>query len=302
MFSKTSPEFNVPLVVFRELNLKFGLRRKFMDYTKIKLIVSDMDGTLLNSKHEVSRRFFDAFQKLKEQGIKFAVASGRQYYSLRERMEPVKDEMIYIAENGAIVMEKEEEKHLVPMDLKIVHQIVKEVREIGGKYLILCGRKQAYIESEAPEFMVPFLNHYEKYKVVEDLLKVNDDIILKVTICDPEGAEKHSLPHVEHFKEDLQVKLSGEIWIDFNDKEAQKGNALKALQEILGISKEETMVFGDYLNDLELFEHAAIGYAVENAHPDVKKAAAHTTKSNDNFGVEVVLENLLEKAAVASEK
>lgn len=273
-----------------------------MDYSKIKLIVSDMDGTLLNSKHEVSRRFFNAFEKLKQQDIKFAVASGRQYYSLRERMEPVKDDMIYIAENGAIVMRKEEEKHLVPMDMSTVHQIVKEVREIGEKYLILCGRKQAYIESEAPEFMEPFLNHYEKYKVVDDLLQVEDDVILKVTICDLDGAEKNSMPHVEHFKNDLQVKLSGEIWIDFNDKQAQKGNALKALQEILGISKEETMAFGDYLNDIELFEHAAIGYAVENAHPDVKKAAAHATKSNDDFGVELILEELLKKIPEASEK
>lgn len=273
-----------------------------MDYSKIKLIVSDMDGTLLNSEHQVSQRFFTAFQKLKEQGIKFAVASGRQYYSLRERMEPVKEEMIYIAENGAIVIENEEERHLVPMEMKVVHQIIKEVRELGNKYLILCGRKQAYIENDAPEFMEPFLNHYEVYEIVDDLLKVEDDVILKVTLCDLDGAEKNSHPHVEHFKDDLQVKLSGEIWVDFNDQEAQKGNALKALQDFLGITKEETMAFGDYLNDLELFEHAAIGYAVENAHPKVKEAAAHSTKSNDEFGVEVILEDLLEKIAVASEK
>lgn len=269
-----------------------------MDYSKIRLIVSDMDGTLLNTRHEVSPRFFEAFRKLQDRGIKFAVASGRQYYSLRERMDPIKDEMIYIAENGAIVMDKGEEKHLVPMKMEIVHEIIKEVRELDNKYLILCGRKQAYIENNDPEFMEPFLNHYEKYKVVEDLLNVEDDLILKVTICDLQGAEKHSLPHVAHFKEELQVKLSGEIWIDFNDKKAQKGNALEALQKSLGIYREETMAFGDYLNDLELFEHAAIGYAVENAHPEVKKVAAHLTKSNDNFGVEVILESLLENTSV----
>ncbi|NJX17523.1 HAD family hydrolase, partial [Tamlana crocina] len=90
--------------------------------------------------------------------------------------------------------------------------------------------------------------------------------------------------------------------IDFNDKKAQKGNALEALQKSLGISKEETMAFGDYLNDLELFSHAAIGYAVENAHAEVKKIAAHTTKSNDDFGVEVILEELLEKISVEAEQ
>lgn len=261
-----------------------------------------MDGTLLNNKHEVSPQFYKAYQKLKQHGIRFAVASGRQYYSLMERMEPIKDELIYIAENGAIVMHKGEEKHLVPMNIDIVHQIIKEVRELGNKYLVLCGREQAYIEKDDPEFMEPFLNHYEKYKVVDDLLKVEDDVILKLTICDLTGAEENSLPHIEHFKDDLQVKLSGKIWIDFNDKEAQKGNALKALQKHLGISKEETIAFGDYLNDLELFEHAGRSYAMENAHEEVKAIATHHAGSNNELGVEKVLEELLECMSSPAEK
>ena len=273
-----------------------------MDYSKIKLIVSDMDGTLLNSKHEVSPEFYEAYKKLKQRGIKFAVASGRQYYSLRERLEPIKDDLFYIAENGAIAMYKGEEKHLVPMNMGIVHQIIREVRELDNKYLVLCGREQAYIEKDDPEFMKPFLDHYEKYKVVNDLLKVEDDVILKLTICDLKGAEENSLPHVAHFKNDLQVKLSGKIWIDFNDKQAQKGNALKALQEKLGISKEETIAFGDYLNDLELFEHAGRSYAMENAHDEVKAIATHHAGSNDELGVEKVLEELLETMSATAEK
>lgn len=271
-----------------------------MDYSKIKLIVSDMDGTLLNSKHEVSPRFFNIFKELKEKDIKFVVASGRQYYSLLERMEPIKDELIFIAENGAIAMEKGDEKHLQPMEPKVVRELIQEVRDLGGRFLVLCGREKAYIESEDPQFLDHFQKHYEKYEVVDDLLKVEDDVFLKLTICDLSGAEKNTLPHVEHYKKDLQVKLSGKIWIDFNDKEAQKGNALKAIQKIHGISKEETMAFGDYLNDIELFEHAAIGYAMDNAHEEVKAAAAFLTKTNDEFGVELILEELLKKPSLAT--
>ncbi|MGB7784886.1 MAG: HAD family hydrolase [Salinimicrobium sp.] len=269
-----------------------------MDYSKIKLIVSDMDGTLLNSKHEVSPQFFELFEKLRKRNILFAVASGRQYYSLMERMEPVKTDLIYIAENGAIVMEGGEQKFIMPMEDEIVKKLITAVKELDGKYLVVCGRKKAYIDSTAPEFMKPFLEHYEKYEVVDDLLQIEDDVILKVTICDPEGAEQHSLPHVKHFEEQLQVKLSGKIWIDFNAKEAQKGNALKAVQDQHNISKEETMAFGDYLNDMELFDHAGIGYAVENAHPEVKEAAEFTTKSNDENGVKAVLEELLSQKSV----
>ena len=265
-----------------------------MDYSKIKLVVSDMDGTLLNSKHEVSPQFIEIFKELKELDIKFAVASGRQYYSLRERMDEIKDELIYIAENGAIVMHHEKQLHIVPMEPEVVHEIIKEVRELDNKYLILCGREQAYIESTDPEFMEPFLNHYEKYKVVDDLMKVKDDLFLKFTICDLSGAEKNSLPHLKHFEDRLQVKLSGKIWIDFNDKEAQKGNALKAVQEKMNIREEETVAFGDYLNDIELFQHSGYSYAMENAHEEVKAVATHHAGSNDELGVEKELKKLLE--------
>lgn len=270
-----------------------------MDYSKIQLIVSDMDGTLLNSQHEVSPQFLKIFKELQEQGIKFAVASGRQYYSLMERMDAIKDELIYLAENGAIVMYKEKQLHIVPMERKVVHEVIKAVRELDSKYLILCGREQAYIEKTDPEFMEPFLNHYEKYKVVEDLLKVEDDVILKLTVCDLAGAEENSLPHLKHFKDRLQVKLSGKIWIDFNDKEAQKGNALKAVQEQMNIKEEETIAFGDYLNDIELFQHSGYSYAMENAHDEVKAIATHHAGSNDDLGVEKVLEDFLESLRAA---
>jgi Cof subfamily protein (haloacid dehalogenase superfamily) len=270
-----------------------------MDFSQIKLIVSDMDGTLLNSRHEVSPEFFELFPKLRKNGILFAVASGRQYYSLRERMDRIKDELIYIAENGAIVMENGEQKHIQPMQPEKVQEIINKVRELGGrKYLVLCGKEQAYIESTDPEFIKPFLEHYEKYKVVDALEEVKDDVFLKLTICDLDGAEENSLPHVKHFQNELQVKLAGKIWVDFNHKEAQKGNALKAVQQLLDISKEETMAFGDFLNDIELFDHAGIGYAVANAHPEVKKAAQYLTASNDENGVEQVLGELLQEIEV----
>lgn len=253
-----------------------------------------MDGTLLNSNHQVSDRFFNVYKQLKEKNIRFAVASGRQYYSLKERMEPIKEDLVFIAENGAIVMDKEEQFFIQPMERKKVLEVIAEVRALNNKYLILCGKKQAYIESTNPQFMKPFLNHYEKYKVVEDVSKIEDDEILKLTVCDPSGAEENTFPHVKKFQDEFQVKLSGKIWIDFNHKEAQKGNALKALQDYYGIDREDTMVFGDFFNDLELFEQAAYSFAVENAHPEVKSVARFSAKSNDDNGVEEVLEKLVE--------
>lgn len=88
-------------------------------------------------------------------------------------------------------------------------------------------------------------------------------------------------------------KISGKHWLDISDQKANKGNALKAVQHQLGITKNETLVIGDYHNDIEMMQEAKFSFAMENAHDDIKKIANYSTKSNDNFGVELVLEQLL---------
>lgn len=266
-----------------------------MNLSKVKLVITDMDGTLLNSKGEVSDDFYPLLEKLRKKNILFSVASGRQYYSLIAKMHKVKKDILFLAENGAIVMQNEVQKHIEPIAPKIALDLIKTIKETeGGIYLILCGKKTAYIEDTAPEFMKPFLEHYDKYKVVDDLTKVEDDEFLKVTVCDLSGAEKNTWPQVKHLKDEFQVKLSGKIWIDFTHKNAHKGNALKKIQELANIGPEHTLAFGDYLNDIELFDHAAYSFAMANAHPEAKQAAKYTTKSNDDQGVEEILRKLLD--------
>ena len=73
----------------------------------IKMVVTDMDGTLLNSNHEVSSRFFTVFKELLEQNILFVAASGRPYYSIVDKLKQIKDDIIVVAENGGLVIKNE---------------------------------------------------------------------------------------------------------------------------------------------------------------------------------------------------
>ena len=84
----------------------------------IKLIATDMDGTLLNSKNEIQDGFYEVFNKLEEKGIIFAAASGRQYYNLLKRFEGIEDKMMFIAENGTFVVYKGIELVVNALDLK----------------------------------------------------------------------------------------------------------------------------------------------------------------------------------------
>ncbi|MFQ9067632.1 MAG: HAD family hydrolase, partial [Romboutsia timonensis] len=250
----------------------------------IKLIASDMDGTLLNDKDEIHEEFYQVFQELKKQNIIFAAASGRQYYNLAKRFEKIKDDMMFIAENGTFVVYKGEELLLNALDKETAIELIKIGRDIKESYVVLCGKKSAYIESKDERLIKEVEKYYEKYKIVNDLTKVEDDI-LKVTICDFIGSEENSYTYYNDYKENLQVSVSGQIWLDITDKGVNKGIAINKLQELLNIKHEETMVFGDYLNDLEMMESAYHSYAMENAHDDLKKVARFRAKKNTENGV-----------------
>jgi len=112
--------------------------------------------------------------------------------------------------------------------------------------------------------------------------------------------ETYIYPHVKQFENELQIKVSGTNWVDIADQSSNKGEAIKLLQHKFGISKEETMVFGDYNNDLEMIDQAYFSYAMENAHENVKQAARFETKSNNNAGVEFVLEKLIKAKELKS--
>lgn len=250
----------------------------------IKLIATDMDGTLLDSNNKINPEFYEVFEKLKEKDIIFAAASGRQYYNLVDRFEDIKDNMMFIAENGTFVMHKGKEILLNSLDRGLALNLIKVGQTIPNSYVILCGKKAAYIDNTDERFMEQVNKYYAKVNVVSDLAKVHDDI-LKVTICDFSGSEKNSYTYFKEFEDKLQVSVSGEIWLDMMAKGVNKGLAINKLQKLLKIKKEETMVFGDYLNDLEMMESAYHSYAMENAHDDLKKVARFIAKSNDDNGV-----------------
>lgn len=270
-----------------------------MNLSGIKLVVTDMDGTLLNNSGEISPKFFSLLEEMRTHDIRFAVASGRQYYTLRNMFDHVKDDLIFIADNGAITIKDEKRLHIQAIDSQRVLKLVKTLKGIGEKYIIVCGVKTAYVEQTDPLFIKTLRTHFSKFEVVQDLTDLPEDEILNVTVCNFSGAEEHTMPHVEFLKDEFQVKLSGDIWVDFTHNQAHKGNALQEVQQQFQISPEETMVFGDYLNDLELFDQATFSFAMANAHEQVKQKARFLAESNEDEGVVKVIEKMLNERMIA---
>ncbi|MEL0652120.1 HAD family hydrolase [Algibacter sp. TI.3.09] len=269
-----------------------------MNLSEVKLVVTDMDGTLLNNNSEVSDRFFNQFEELKKRNIHFVAASGRQYQSITQKLDTIKSDISIIAENGGLMQHNNETNVLLKLTPEDVLKSIEILREVPGCYIVLCGRKAAYIETNDSKFISKFNEYYAAYKIVDDLIKVTNDDFMKIAVYHFESSEANIVPHISNIEKDYQVTVSGLNWLDISHKDANKGYALSMLQKEMGIGKNETMVFGDYNNDLQMLELAHFSYAMQNAHPNVKRVANFETKSNMEQGVETILETLIQSVKI----
>ncbi len=251
----------------------------------IKFIATDMDGTLLDKDGCLPPDFFDVFQQLEQKEIMFAAASGRQYYSLLQTFSSVKNRMMFIAENGTLVMHQGKELYSCTIDIDSIHRIIKEARLIEGAHIVLCGKKSAYIETQVPEALNEIKKYYHRCDFVKDLLEVEDEFI-KIAICHFDGSQEFVYPAINaKFNVDHKVVVSAKVWLDIMNIDASKGDAIKYLQDTLKFSVEQTMSFGDYFNDIEMLQASFHSYAVENAHEKVKAYARFSAPSNLEHGV-----------------
>lgn len=258
-----------------------------------------MDGTLLNSRHEVSPQFFKLYGELKKRDIHFVAASGRQFHSMVDKLGPIKDEILIIAENGALVKKQDRVILSTPIEGSQVRRILDLVEPLAEVHPVLCGQDTAFVSSRSREFLRMLGEYYSQFEIVEDQSAVQGEI-LKIAIYHRENSERYIYPTVRHLEGEMKVKVSGAHWVDVSHGQAHKGHALQKVMDHYNISSGEIMVFGDYNNDLEMLQLSDYSYAMANAHPKVLETARYTTLSNDEFGVERVLEQLIEEKPIPS--
>ncbi|MFI2203554.1 Cof-type HAD-IIB family hydrolase [Streptomyces sp. NPDC020192] len=254
----------------------------------IRLIVTDMDGTLLDDAKRIPDGLWPMLAELRRRGVLFSPASGRQYATLARQFAEVAEGMVFIAENGTYVVRDGVELSSDTLDASVAARIVRTVRRLvadgGDVGAVVCGKRSAYVERSDEAFVAEVRKYYVEHRVVEDLTAVEDDVI-KIALFDFGSAEHSTAPALAEFAGTHQVVVSGEHWVDVMNRTANKGTALRGLQRTLGITPAQTMVFGDYLNDLEMLDAADWSFAMAGAHPEVVRRARHLAPSNNDNGV-----------------
>lgn len=259
----------------------------------IRMVVTDMDGTLLTSDHTIPESFWPVLELMRLREILLVPASGRQYSAIAHLF-PDHTGIAFIAENGSYVRVGGEIVSTTTLHQDAVADVVHTVRSLNDPNVgtVVCGINSAYIERSDAPFVEQVNRYFRKLKIVENLDDVNDSV-LKMALFSFDDIAQTVYPHLSALATSPQVVVSAEHWIDIIDPHVNKGVGVRTIQEMMGVPREQTAVFGDYLNDVQMLDDAAYSFAMANARAEVKERARYVARSNDDAGVVVALRQLL---------
>lgn len=263
----------------------------------IKLIASDMDGTLLDQNKNLPSDFFNVLDRLKEYNITFVVASGRSYTALKPLFPEYFKNMTFICDNGAFIVKNDKTEYVSGIPHNTLVKILQTCHEkIPDVYPVLCGNNGIYVSEKFKFHSEKELGFYYSSRKVLDNLEDVQDTIFKIALYDENNPKNYSFPVLNNiFGDTMELQISGVLWMDIMNKGINKGIALKNIQKASGISREETMAFGDFYNDIELLKQADYSYVMKNANEDMKAYGRFIAESNDDSGVTKAINEYLDK-------
>ena len=261
----------------------------------IRLVVSDMDGTLLDDDGRVPDGFWPLLDEMRSRGVAFVPASGRQYQSLARLFDGVPG-LSYVGDNGAVTVHGGEMFAAGAMDPAFVVHAIETMRAAnrdGARLRAVVSRPSgASIESGDQDFAVHARTYCAALDQVDDLTGVVDEVV-KIAIYDFDDASTTVAGPLAALGADHKLVVSGRNWIDITAPSVHKALGVRRLQSLLGVTPAQTVVFGDYLNDVEMLDAADWSFAMANAHPAVAARARYRAPSNSDHGVVTVLRELL---------
>ena len=253
----------------------------------LRLVVTDMDGTLLDAERRLPPGFPDAVRALAGRGVRWAIASGRQLANLRARLDPLGLPLDIIAENGALAWADGEEapffEDLTPA--AAFAPVLQAALETPGATPVLCGPDRAWVHDAHPESLPAVGCYFARTEPWHALGDVLGRDVCKVAVYHPRAAEALHPRLAPLATPGRRVILSGPEWVDVQHARIDKARALAALLRRRGLRPDQSIVFGDYLNDAGMIALTPHGVAMANALPEVKARAAAVAPPNTQDGV-----------------
>ncbi len=246
----------------------------------IKLIASDLDGTILqNGAQSISPEMIDVINQLGKKGIHFVAASGRSYKNIQLLFKDVTVPMFIISENGGMYS-FQDQLHIPKRHTReTLEYLISAMAQDPDCELTYACENTTYVNSKGSIFS----RHLED-EVHYDITQVDDFLTLeilpiKLAIFNSKGTQDSIGKYKDLLSDKVNVMTSGNEWIDFMPYGVNKGIALEHIADALHIAPEECAAFGDQWNDAEMLQFAGTSYAMKNAAEGISNFCTHTTDS-----------------------
>ncbi|MDF2783974.1 MAG: sugar phosphatase [Pantoea eucrina] len=264
----------------------------------VKMVAVDMDGTFLDDRKQYDRpRFMACYQMMKQRGIRFVVASGNQYYQLKSFFPDIAHEIAFVAENGAWILDGEEELFCGAFSPDAVHAVLDTLQQgnYPGLRFLICGRNSAYYFAGADAQWLQKMQHYcHRLRPIETLDEIAGDRLFKFALNLSDEYVPVLMADIERLHQgSAAATSSGHGSVDLIVPGLHKANGLRLLQQRWGIESSEVLAFGDGGNDLEMLAQSGFSFAMQNAPERVKAAARYGAADNNHAGVLQVIEQML---------
>lgn len=261
----------------------------------IKLIITDLDGTFLNSEGEFDRASFAEVRGIMAQkGVHFAACTGKQCERVEELFGDDSKDIWIVGDSATRIKHKGEFAFQSLVDNSLGLAIINTLQEVSTTHVIIaCTPDGAVVRADTPQRLKDKVRRsYTRMIETEDFSSIKSDFV-KITVFDEDGNCALTRPHLRPFEDDVYIVVSEAAWIDIAAYGVHKGSTVQKLQDILKVSAQETMAFGDGYNDLELLAQAEYSFAMRNAFEDVKNAARFVTGTNDQNAVMETIKRIL---------
>lgn len=255
----------------------------------IKLIASDLDGTLLNQNRTVSDTAIHQIRRLtEEKGIVFVSASGRQLGNMQKLFSPISGMIDYICENGCFSFINHQISNLTLMEPATAEKLISAILTYPGNEVLVSGISTSYVRSQNTQFVRYMENHVGNHVTpVNDILHTPEDYF-KISFYNEKGVDSQVEYWKNIFGADLNVVTGGNCWLDMMPKQVNKQYGLLPVLEYYQIKPEECIMIGDNRNDIEILDYVGYPVAMDNAVPDVYQRYRRHTAS-----VEKILDQVL---------
>ncbi len=253
----------------------------------IKLIITDMDGTFLNSQGDYNRELFQkVVATMCEYGVKFAPCTGKQVERVEELLGEQSKDFWILGDSATRIKHQGEYVYQSLLNNALGLDIIGQLEAIDGSHIVIaCTPEYAVIKQDTPEHLRTLVRRsYARVKLVDAYDEIDSDFV-KITVYDENKQCPAIRPQLSHFDDLAYIVVSEAAWIDIANAGVHKGTTVEKLQSMIGATKAETMVFGDGFNDIELMECADFSFAMRNAFDETKAVANYITRSNDEDAV-----------------